>query len=107
MLRRNKMALKKNKTLITAVVLLVVFGLVIAYVPLLFAPASSPAPVFQESPEEEVLAEPPAADQITPPVTEPETATNTPAATEGETPLPDGFSGLKEESESLDGLLNF
>ena len=99
------MNLNKNKTLVTVVVLFVAFGLVIAYVPLFFTPSHNPTPVSQEP--EEILTGPPAAAQLTPPVIKPEVATATPTSIEEETPLPESFSGLEEESESLDGLLNF
>ncbi|MBI4034215.1 MAG: hypothetical protein HY378_01560 [Candidatus Brennerbacteria bacterium] len=86
----------KNKTLITVVVLFVVLGLVLAYVPLLFAPSPNSYPAEEQ------------AAQLKPPVAEPESPT-APAPTstevEEEAPLPESFSGLEEESESLDGIL--
>jgi hypothetical protein len=102
------MNLKKNKTLVTVVVLFVAFGLVIAYVPLIFSPSPSPSlePVYQEQ-GEEISAEPPATASLAPPVVEPGVATTTPTPTEEETFLPDSFSGLEEENESLDDFLNF
>ncbi len=92
------MDFKKNKTLVTVVVLFVAFGLVMAYVPLLFSP--SPASNFVPASGEQEVAE------LLPPVAEPEvTATTSTSTAEEKTPLPDSFSGLEEENESLEGLL--
>ena len=93
------MDFKKNKTLVTVVVLFVAFGLVMAYVPLLFSPA--PASNFVPASGEQETAE------LLPPVAAPEvTATTSTSTLVEEKTLPDSFSGLEEESESLDGLLN-
>ncbi|OGG37963.1 hypothetical protein A2127_00945 [Candidatus Jorgensenbacteria bacterium GWC1_48_12] len=97
------MDFKKNKTLVTVVVLFVAFGLVMAYVPLLF----SPSPAYNQAP---ISAEQEDA-QLALPIVEPETEVTATTSTssapaEDEQTLPDGFSGLEEESESLDGLLN-
>ncbi|MFH0712642.1 MAG: hypothetical protein V2A55_02205 [Candidatus Jorgensenbacteria bacterium] len=97
------MDIRKNKTLVTVVVLFVAFGLVMAYVPLLF----SPAPAYNQVP---VSAEQEDA-QLVPPVTQPKTEVTATTSTSSapaqkEQTLPDSFSGLEEESKSLDGLLN-
>ncbi len=89
------MNLRKNKTLITVVVLLVALGLIAAYVPLLFAPQPSSNPVYlpqeEQQEQDEVIAE--------------QAATTTPFSSEQPPPLPESFSGLEEESESLEGIL--
>jgi hypothetical protein len=101
------MNIKKNKTLVTIVVLFLAFGMVIAYVPLLFAPPE-PEPVYQnyQKPEEN-LTEPPATASLTPSASdETEAPTATSTEPEEEVSLPDSFSGLEEESDSLDELLD-
>ncbi len=105
------MSPKKNKTLVTVVVLFLAFGLVIAYVPLLFAPSSDePSQVYFKEQQQEipvdVPAELPVTAQLTLPVTEPETEVATTTPIEEEISLPDSFSGLEEESESLEDLFD-
>lgn len=95
------MDLKKNKALVTAVVLFVVFGLVLAYVPLFFTPAPQPNPV---PPSQSATLVPPPTGEKTEGV---EVIEEEVPAEEEIPPLPDSFSGLEEESESLDGLLDF
>ncbi len=91
------MDIKKNKTLVTVVVLFVAFGLIMVYVPLLF----SPSPTHNQAP---VSAEEQEDAQLMPSITA-TTSTSSPPVEEDEQTLPDSFSGLEEESESLDDLL--
>jgi hypothetical protein len=104
------MNLKKNQTLVTVVVLFVALGLVLAYVPLLFAP-SAPDPAAYYPQEEQAPAQFPQTADIGASAGTPKSDIKeevvTPTSTPDKTEIPASFSGLEEESDSLDGLLNF
>lgn len=98
------MNLRKNKTLVTIVVILIAFGLVVAYIPFLF-PQSLRAPesdnqFSQSQPQVATLALPLEVAEV---VEEIESSTSS----EKISP-PESFLGLEEESEllgELDSLL--
>ncbi len=83
------MKLKPNSNIAIFVVLLVVLGLVMAYVPLLFQPKN------QNVPRQELEAT--LVPQETPAATTTGEVQKAPA-------VPDGFSGLEEESNSLQSI---
>ncbi|KKU94455.1 MAG: hypothetical protein UY26_C0001G0007 [Candidatus Jorgensenbacteria bacterium GW2011_GWA1_48_13] len=92
------MKLKPNSNIAIFVVLLVVLGLVMAYVPLLFQPKTN-APNGLENPAPQNLDA-----NLAPPETP--AATTTEEVQNPAPAVPDGFSGLEEESQNLDDLLN-
>lgn len=94
------MNLRKNKTLVTVVVLFVAFGLVMAYVPFLSPRSLAPGTSDQFSPPP-----PPQAATLVSPleVVEEVEKTESPTSSEKVSP-PDSFLGLEEESESLGEL---
>lgn len=81
--------LKKHRTLITIFVLLVIFGLIMTYVPFLF---------YKTEPEiGPTSSRPPQTASLTPPPA---------VVTSSESVSPQGFSGLNEEDQSLDKIEN-
>ncbi|MFH1161736.1 MAG: hypothetical protein V1696_00440 [Candidatus Jorgensenbacteria bacterium] len=92
--------LKKNRTLLIAFVVVMIAGLVAAYVPLIF----SPPPLAPESAAQPENVNP---DQLLIPVeptsTEP-TVLPTSSAPQSGVPETKGFSGLSEEGQSLQDL---
>ena len=93
------MNLRKNKTLVTVVVILVAFGLVVAYIPFLSPRSLAPEPSGQLSPSQPqaaTLVPPPEAVEI---VEEIENSTSS-----EEISPPESFLGLEEESELLGEL---
>ena len=98
------MNLKKNKTLVTVIVLLVVLGLVAAYIPFLF-------PQSVEVPHPPLVSGDSGAASLLSPNEEGarEEAPKVLSSEETEEPaseevVPDSFGGLEEETESLDEL---
>ena len=95
------MNLRKNKTLVTVVVLFVAFGLVMAYVPFLSPRSLAPRTGDQFSPP------PPQAATLVPPLEIVEEVEEIQDSTSSEKiSPPESFLGLEEESESLGELDN-
>jgi len=86
------MKLKPNSNLAIFVVLLVIIGLVLTYVPLLFRPRTSAPNGLENSPPQNLGA------NLAPPV---KPATTTEEAQNPAPAAPEGFSGLEKEAESL------
>lgn len=92
------MNLRKNKTLVTVVVILVAFGLVVAYIPFLSPQSLAPEPSDQFSP-------PPQAATLAPPLEVVEVVEEIESSTSSEKiSPPESFLGLEEESELLSEL---
>ncbi|HXF44103.1 MAG TPA: hypothetical protein VNK70_01425 [Candidatus Paceibacterota bacterium] len=87
------MKLKPTSNAAIFVVLLVILGLVLAYVPLLFKPRTNPS-----------VETAPAGPGLNASLV-PQEATSTTEEQKEPLPTPSGFEGLEEESNSLDGLL--
>ena len=90
---------KNNRVVLAVFAILMAIGLMAAYVPMIFPPVEVPAPVNLI--EDNYNAQLPAENNI---------ATTTPTSTVNVLPakasLPDSFSGLQDEQNSLDDLDN-
>lgn len=88
---------KNNRIVLATFAILMAIGLMAAYVPMIFPPAE--APVLINPIENDYNAQLPAENNI---------ATTTPTSTVNTTPakasLPDSFSGLQDEQNSLNDL---
>ena len=105
---------KKNKVLVTIVVLFVIIGLVMVYIPLIFSPHSAPQSQAPTSPHTASILPPaPTATSsdsiVTPEIepTDPSVAVEEPPTLTPVTPSLEGFSGLEAEQESLGDLDDF
>ena len=92
------MNIKKHKTLITVFVLLVIFGFVMTYVPLLFYKAG-PEPVVTPPQSLQTAS-------LTPPPAIATSSTNKDNPGQPSQNVPQGFSGINEEDQSLDKIEN-
>lgn len=91
--------ISKNRTVLIVFVIVMIIGLVAAYMPLLF----SPAPLVQEPGAASENVNP---DQLLVPVEPTSTPAVTPTSSAPQTGVPEtkGFSGLSEEGQSLKDL---
>ncbi|MEK7651148.1 MAG: hypothetical protein AAB377_01295 [Patescibacteria group bacterium] len=85
---------KNNRVVLATFAILMAIGLMAAYIPMIFPP---PAEVFPAAnlTEDDYNAQLPAENNI---------ATTTPTSTPAKTSLPDSFSGLQDEQNSLNDL---
>ncbi len=86
---------KNNRVVLAVFAILMAFGLIAAYIPMIFPPAEVSVPA--NAAEDNYNAKLPAETNI---------ATTTPTSTPAKASLPDSFSGLQDEQNSLNDLDN-
>ena len=86
---------KNNRVVLAVFAVLMAFGLMAAYIPMIFPPAAAPEQTGTY--EDDYGAQLPADNNM---------ATTTPTSTQTKASLPDSFSGLQDEQNSLNDLDN-